>query len=53
MYVAFTFKITEELEEGKDYVIFTNLNNSRGVIISKKNNKYSRGTSSSRIDVQS
>ena len=36
MYVAFTFKITEELEEGKDYVIFTNLNNSRGVVISKK-----------------
>ena len=36
IFVAFTFKIAEELEEGKDYIIFTNGNSSRGVIISKQ-----------------
>ena len=36
MFVAFTFKLTEELEEGKEYIIFTNANGSRGVVISNK-----------------
>ena len=34
LFVAFTFKLTEKLEEEKDYTIFTNGNGSRGVVIS-------------------
>ena len=36
LFVAFTFKLTEKLEEEKDYTIFTNGNGSRGVVISGK-----------------
>ena len=36
MFVAFTFKISKELEPGKEYTIFTNNTGSRGVVISSK-----------------
>ena len=36
MFVAFTFKISKKLEPGKEYIIFTNNNGSRGVVISSK-----------------
>ena len=36
LFVAFTFKLMEKLEEEKDYTIFTNGNGSRGVAISSK-----------------
>ena len=35
-FVAFTFKISKELEPGKEYTIFTNNSGSRGVVISRK-----------------
>lgn len=35
-FVAFTFKISKELEPGKEYTIFTNDTGTRGVVISRK-----------------
>ena len=36
MFIAITFKISKKLESGKEYIIFTNNNGSRGVVISSK-----------------
>lgn len=36
IFVAFTFKISRELEPGKDYIIFSNNTGSRGITISSK-----------------
>ena len=35
-FIAFTFKISKELEPDKEYTIFTNNSGSRGVVISRK-----------------